>query len=460
MSDIIAVIPEQQGGTPIQADAIDSSSSTAMPDNTTFNTTQPRTQPRTGSTTKRTKAKQSGHNHQRATPSSQSEYLLDNVTADATCQKIVSILALAAGFEGITASALYTLTNALENYTQQMYRISHSFAELAGRTQPNVHDLQHAFSEMNVTTRGLMKYAEKATQSARPLLSGPPEETIAEPIKKEEETTLLLDSDIEDNSDSDEEENKDAAGNKITARTPVPDHLPPFPSKHSFRQTPVYVKRPTDPQQIRELNAEQSRSVESNLKRLMAAENKVVMEAHKDTLQQYQQEILPVALGSSDLANAVVVKEEPGLTPMNLDVATSKPGRMSSVEASERRALAKLEILPVVNYESAKRQQQISASGVTQRREIMAGHSRSKPNTTASSILTDSGIVKDGNPSVLSNNSGNVGTPNIVNSKAEWRIERRRQRREQSGLEGKDSHKRFRQESHHRMKLVSMDMDS
>lgn len=50
---------------------------------------------------------------------------------------------------------------------------------------------------------------------------------------------MLLDSDIEDNSESDEEDNKDAAGNKITARTPVPDHLPPFPSKHSYRQTPV-----------------------------------------------------------------------------------------------------------------------------------------------------------------------------------------------------------------------------
>lgn len=74
---------------------------------------------------------------------------------------------------------------------------------------------------------------------ATPLLQGPLQETMAKPKKKKEKKTLLLDSDIEDNSDSDEEDNKDAAGNKITARTPVPDHLPSFPSKHSYRQTPV-----------------------------------------------------------------------------------------------------------------------------------------------------------------------------------------------------------------------------
>lgn len=56
---------------------------------------------------------------------------------------------------------------------------------------------------------------------------------------------LLLDSDIEDNSDSEDEDNQDGQnassvpGTKITARTIVPDHLPPFPSKHSYKQTPV-----------------------------------------------------------------------------------------------------------------------------------------------------------------------------------------------------------------------------
>lgn len=207
----------------------------------------------------------------------------------------------------------------------------------------------------------------------------------------------------------------------------------------------MYVKRPTDPQKIRELNAEQSRLVESNLKRLMAAENKVAMAAHKDTLHQHQQEILPVALGSADLANAVVVKEEPGLSSSTVEASASSTNmrRMSSVEASDRRAgLTKLEILPVVNYETAKRQQQLSASG-RDRPEMKGGHMRGE------SGVNGPGSIGDGS------NSGGSGAGN---SRAEWRMERRRLRKE-SLMDGMDSsHKRQRQET--RMKLVSMETDS
>jgi hypothetical protein len=72
-----------------------------------------------------------------------------------------------------------------------------------------------------------------------PLLRGPLQEIIAKPQRKKEKTTLLLDSDIEDNSDSDEEEDEKPGAAKVTARTIVPDHLPAFPSKHSYKQTPV-----------------------------------------------------------------------------------------------------------------------------------------------------------------------------------------------------------------------------
>lgn len=42
------------------------------------------------------------------------------------------------------------------------------------------------------------------------------------------------------------------------------------------RNVQVYIKRPDDPQKIRELNSQQSRIVEENLKRLMSAENKLI----------------------------------------------------------------------------------------------------------------------------------------------------------------------------------------
>ncbi|KAG0264084.1 hypothetical protein BG011_007479 [Mortierella polycephala] len=361
---------------------------------------------------------------------------MDSRTAEATCKKTVSVLALDAGFEGITASALDTLTRAMETYTQQMYFIAHSFAELAGRTQPNVHDLQQAFRDLNLKPASLGAYIRRASRSKTPLLRGPLQETIAKGQRKKEKKTVLLDSDIEDNLDSDEEDASEGQtgtstpGATVTARTIVPDHLPPFPSKHSYKQTPVFVKRPTDPQKIRELNAEQSRLVESNLKKLMATENKVAMAAaHRDG------SVAPTATA----ADLLMVKEEP-----------------ESLESIDRRALTKLESLPVVSFESSRRQQQLSASNRDKGprhhtlHELQGGHHRGE------SMNND--LAGGGSGGVTASGSG-------LSIKSEWRRERRRLRREQQSiLEEMDqnlNHKRIRQESGHasRPKFVSMEVD-
>ncbi|KAG0380518.1 hypothetical protein BGX24_007713 [Mortierella sp. AD032] len=364
------------------------------------------------------------------------QHAMDSVTAEATCKKLVSILALDAGFEGITASALESLTRVFENYTQQMYSIAHSFAELAGRTRPDINDLEQAFSDMNLKPSSLDTYIKTASQSKTPLLRGPLQEILAKPQRKKEKKTLLLDSDIEDNSDSDDEEEEKQGSAKVTARTAVPDHLPAFPSKHSYKQTPVFVKRPTDPQKIRELNAEQSRLVESNLKKLMAAENKVAMAAaHKD--------------GGSTAAAAA-------------DLLLVKEEQQESTESIDRRALTKLEALPVVNYEQSKRQQQVSASN------------RDTVNIRSQALLLDGQVGSGGHQRGESHTGehsatggGGQGGSQQLSGKAEWRNERRRLRKEQlTVMEGMDhnlSHKRIRQESAHsssRLKLVSMDIDS
>ncbi|ORZ15004.1 transcription factor TFIID complex subunit 8 C-term-domain-containing protein [Lobosporangium transversale] len=414
-----------------------------------------------------------------------------------------------------------------------MYMIAHSFAELAGRTRPNIHDLQQAFTDMNLHPASLESYVKKASQSKIPLLRGPLKETIPKVQKKKEQKTVLLDSDIEDNSDSEDEEPQQqqqqqplttAAGPtttststptstanipvattasttttstptstavptasvatitptipipkiKVTPRTIVPDHLPPFPSKHSYKQTPVFVKRPTDPQKIRELNAEQSRLVESNLKRLMAAENKVGMTAaaHKDA--------------SAAAADLLMVKEE------QVDTTTE--------EAVNRRVLTKLEALPVVNYEFTKRQQQLNASNrqSSQRHQAeLQGlqssghhHQRAEPlsslagyvhgvnsvgpvrgNTQLDGSGTAIGVIGAGASSI---GVGTVASSSANNSavalKTEWRKERRRMRREQQNAieeleQNLHSNKRLRQESGHghttasHLKLVSMDVD-
>ncbi|KAG0306577.1 transcription initiation factor TFIID subunit 8 [Dissophora globulifera] len=332
--------------------------------------------------------------------------IMDGATADATCRKLVAVLAMDAGFEGITASALDALTNAFEAYTQQLYSTMHSFSELAGRTHPSMYDLLQAFSEMNVNPASLASYVRTASHSKIPLLRGPLQETIAKAQRKKEKKVALLDSDIEDNSDSDDEEptpSTTAPGAKITARTIV------------------FVKRPTDPQKIRELNAEQSRLVESNLKRLMAAENKVAMAAaHKD------------GSATGVATDMLMIKEE-----------------QESAESIDRRALAKLEALPIVNYEFSKRQQLLSA---TNREDSRRRHLRPQQYELQSGhVRTES----------LNSNLNGVG----MTAKADWRKDRRRLRKEQQSameeLEQNLHHKRLREDKPYtaQQKLVTMDVD-
>jgi Transcription factor TFIID complex subunit 8 C-term len=56
----------------------------------------------------------------------------------------------------------------------------------------------------------------------------------------------------------------------------IPAHFPHFPSKHTYRFTPVYTERETDPRKIRELGMEDSRFGEEALRKLARA-------AFKDT---------------------------------------------------------------------------------------------------------------------------------------------------------------------------------
>lgn len=50
----------------------------------------------------------------------------------------------------------------------------------------------------------------------------------------------------------------------------VYDHLPPFPSKHTYKVTPVFTERPTEPRMIRERATEEARLAENALRKLLA----------------------------------------------------------------------------------------------------------------------------------------------------------------------------------------------
>jgi transcription initiation factor TFIID subunit 8 len=55
-------------------------------------------------------------------------------------------------------------------------------------------------------------------------------------------------------------------------RAYIPTHFPPFPSKHTYKATPVYTNRENDPRKIREKATEEGILAEQSLRKLMAAQ--------------------------------------------------------------------------------------------------------------------------------------------------------------------------------------------
>ena len=51
----------------------------------------------------------------------------------------------------------------------------------------------------------------------------------------------------------------------------VPSHLPPFPSQHTYRDTPVFPAREIDPRRVRELATEEGKLGEEALRKLAGA---------------------------------------------------------------------------------------------------------------------------------------------------------------------------------------------
>lgn len=56
------------------------------------------------------------------------------------------------------------------------------------------------------------------------------------------------------------------------ARPYIPKHFPPFPSKNTYKATPVFTERENDPRKIREKATEEGILAEQSLRKLMAAQ--------------------------------------------------------------------------------------------------------------------------------------------------------------------------------------------
>ncbi|CEP19129.1 hypothetical protein [Parasitella parasitica] len=184
----------------------------------------------------------------------------DNFTFEVN-EKVISIVAKEIGFQGVQAQALEVFSNLLDSYMDKMLSSAHLFAELGNRAKPNIHDITRSLENAGIEISNFKDYLRTRLNDTK--------------------TEFIPDFLPSDNEDSeDEAEDHTTEGGMPTY---VPRHLPLFPSKHSFRQTPIYINRPDDPQKVRELTSEQSRTVEENLKKLMSAENQLLRQGNVES---------------------------------------------------------------------------------------------------------------------------------------------------------------------------------
>ncbi|KAI9309612.1 hypothetical protein BJ944DRAFT_226705 [Cunninghamella echinulata] len=192
---------------------------------------------------------------------------------DESIKKIVAIISRDIGFESIDQAALLSLTNLLSSYLETLLLSTHSYAEIGNRIRPNYHDIQQSLRNSGVDLLALEQYAEQYKINNDQVLS----ELDLLKLERSNETTIepIPDFLASDEDEVDENEDKGSVDETHTDSSYVPAYLPKFPSKHSFRQTPVYIDRPDNQLQIREINSQQSRTVEENLKRLMSTESEL-----------------------------------------------------------------------------------------------------------------------------------------------------------------------------------------
>ncbi|KAI8967902.1 hypothetical protein BDF20DRAFT_897733 [Mycotypha africana] len=194
-------------------------------------------------------------------------------------EKVICIVSKEAGYEAVQPQSLELFSNILGAYIDNMLTTAHRQAELGNRARPNIHDITRSAQKAG-TDLSIFKHYLQTKLNDTPTLKRT--KKFFKALKQEstvENVPEFLPSDNENSDNEDESTREDGEEGSLPAY--VPRHFPPFPSKHSFQQTPIYIDRPDDPQKVRELNSEQSRTVEENLKKLMSAENQLLRRQQK-----------------------------------------------------------------------------------------------------------------------------------------------------------------------------------
>ena len=132
------------------------------------------------------------------------------------------------------------------------------FAHAQRRTRPTVVDFQQMLLRQDILISSLGDEMRRvpSTPPIFPLPPPPPSSQEKDFIENPNVVRDLLGAELDGSNDR---------------RSYIPDHLPRFPSKHTYLTTPVFTERPREPRVIREIATQEAVLAENALRKILAA---------------------------------------------------------------------------------------------------------------------------------------------------------------------------------------------
>ncbi|KAJ1914318.1 hypothetical protein IWQ60_008856 [Tieghemiomyces parasiticus] len=318
-----------------------------------------------------------------------------------TLYRAIAHIGKLAGFEVVERSALVCLAEVFELYFEDLLVNTHAFAEVAGRTRPNLNDatllLTHTRDSVNHLAALLDRLSPSATTRSHRksktdvLAAMSAEERVFFDNRPEELARKLLAPTVESigptaaaaaaaaaSTNSQAGGTAPAAiagdttaaaaeGDQATTAVPakpigtagrsaatlqtklapkrtdyIPEHLPEFPPVHTFKYTPVFPERHIDSYKLSQLKAEQSRVIEENLKNLM------VHMSQRDHPARTSGSITTASEGTTELAT-VKAEKATEWTDTTVPMEVSATTTDTTTAASPRYPGA--QVYPIANYQ-------------------------------------------------------------------------------------------------------------
>ncbi|KAL4953522.1 transcription factor TFIID complex subunit 8 C-term-domain-containing protein [Aspergillus filifer] len=181
--------------------------------------------------------------------------IADDAYVDQVMNRIIGQSLHSSGFEIADPLAVESFRDAAEEYLLRLSSYVRASMLSSRRLQPIPHDFEYALKRHRLPVGSLVPYLQS------PIKTEPiPTQLPCPPPDKDDDFKILPSLETE------------ISGEDDRARSPyIPKHFPEFPSKHTYRHTPVFTERERDPRKIRERATDDGRHGEEALRKLARA---------------------------------------------------------------------------------------------------------------------------------------------------------------------------------------------